>query len=96
MDRLEFLKRTSRFAGVALAAGSLGWLAGCGGSTLSRDNQPASQNETARVPASSSPAQSTQPQNSAPASDVKVVDCRFYDDGICGRTGEKCTECILR
>ena len=24
-----------------------------------------------------------------------AVDCRFYDDGICTKTGEACTECIV-
>lgn len=92
MDRMDFLKKTGRLAGLALAAGSLGWLAGCGSGTAGSE-------ATSAAPESGStakePEQSSQP--AAPtAGSISVTDCRFYDDGICRKTGENCTECILR
>jgi len=33
-------------------------------------------------------------QDTVPDS-AAAVDCRFYDDGICTKTGEECTECIV-
>lgn len=97
MDRMDFLKKTGRLAGLALAAGSLGWLAGCGSGTTGSEATSA-----APAPDTGSTAKEPQqsPQPAAPAAPatgaISVTDCRFYDDGICRKTGEDCTECILR
>lgn len=49
-------------------------------------------------PAPSSETVTDEPGNTgqevAPDS-AAAVDCRFYDDGICTKTGEACTECIV-
>lgn len=95
MDRLDFLKKTGKITCAALAAGSLAWLAGCGGQAVterqspSRDVNAGAAEEREQQPLPENGSTGNSPSGSAPA-----VDCPFYNNGTCEKTGRECTNCI--
>lgn len=101
IERGEFLKQAAILIGAVLVAGSFGAIAGCGDNTATVEKQAASAEtlEQSTTQDQSSANTQTNPsdgaQGSTPAQ-TSTVNCRFYNDGICEKTGEPCTHCIER
>lgn len=89
VGRREFISNGCKLAGALLFASSLGALAGCGRDTTSSvgSGSTASTYSPEKTEGSNTPA-----TPSSPSSSVNV-DCRFYDNGICSKTGKPCTNC---
>ena len=92
MDRRDFLKKTGRLAGAVVAAGSLGWLVGCSSGTVTREEQAPALNYGADEQGS----QQNQQQTSPDSTSTGALNCHFYSNGICQKTGRACTNCISR
>ena len=94
IERKEFLRRTALLAGSLIIAGSFGALAGCGGSTTKVENN-ATSTET-QTQASTTPTNTAGQAQGSSQAKTAAVNCRFYEDGNCKRTGAACTNCIAR
>lgn len=94
MDRRDFLMRSAKVAGAAILAGSLGWLAGCAGNAATEQQTQVPQQTYTQGQSSQPPLQQQQSQQPQQSESTAAVDCPFYRDGTCGKTGRPCTNCI--
>lgn len=94
LSRKDFLKRTALVAGSLLMAGSLGAIAGCGGSTAGSTQVRQAPGDA--PPATQTPQSSPGGQTQGDTQTLTPQMCGYYNDGTCEKTGRPCTNCISR